>query len=353
MGYFDPEPKRRKEDFFDMEDVVEEFRRGLGVSRFIVVLGLRRYGKTSLILTTLNDMNVDYVFIDCRLLPSGMFSISDLILLIEEELSRKSWIKYVLESIEGVKVGPFGVRFRRRDLNTLISVLEKLNGKVLVLDEVQELRRCRYRLDYVLAHLYDHTDLKIIVSGSQVGMVNRFLRINDPTAPLYGRPLYTVRLRPLNRSKAREFLIKGFKQEGVEAPSELIEEALDLLDGIIGWLTYFGYAYARLGIRDLSSILDIASRLAHEELEHMLQIFGVGRPRYVAILKIIAERGIASWSEILRYIESRLGRIPRNTLSYMLKNLVDMGILQKTPEGYRVADPILAHAIRKYLRITT
>ena len=59
MGYFDPEPKRRKEDFFDMEDVVGEFRRGLEVSRFIVVLGLRRYGKTSLILTTLNDMNVD------------------------------------------------------------------------------------------------------------------------------------------------------------------------------------------------------------------------------------------------------------------------------------------------------
>ncbi|NPA96799.1 MAG: ATP-binding protein [Crenarchaeota archaeon] len=351
MAYFDPEPKRRKEDFFDMEAEVEEFKRGLEVSKFVAVLGLRRYGKTSLILTTLNELGLDYVFVDCRLLPSGMISVSDLIAILERELSEKSWFRSIASSIEGIEVGPIGVRFRRRDLNTLVSVLERLEGKVLVLDEVQELRRSRYRFDSVLAYLYDHVDVKIVVSGSQVGMVHRFLRLEDPSAPLYGRPIYFVRLRPLDRERAREFLLKGFAQEGVDPPRDVVERALDVLDGVIGWLTYFGYAYTRLGVRDLDRIVDMASRLALEELEHALRIYGVGRPRYAAVLKIVAELGEATWSEIMRFLESRLGRVPRNTLSNILRNLVDMGVLMKTSSGYRVADPILRYAVKKYLRI--
>jgi len=35
----DPEPKRRKEDFFDMEDSVEELKRGLKLSKPVVIRG--------------------------------------------------------------------------------------------------------------------------------------------------------------------------------------------------------------------------------------------------------------------------------------------------------------------------
>jgi len=230
-----------------------------------------------------------------------------------------------------------------------VRVLEGLEGRVLVLDEAQELRRFRYRLDSLIAYLYDHVDVKVIVSGSQVGVMYRFLRLHDPEAPLYGRPFYEVRVGPLDRDRAREFLELGFQQEGVKPPEDLIEEALNLFDGVIGWLTYFGYSYARLGLRSLDEILDAAARLAYSELSHALQVTGVGRPRYAAILRAVAERGTATWSEVRRYVEARLGRIPRNTLSYMLKNLVDMGFLEKGPSGYRVADPVLAHAIKKYL----
>jgi len=350
LGYFNPEPKTRRADFFDYEEQLEEFRRGLEYSKLVVVAGLRRYGKTSLILTALNEMKAEYVFVDCRLLPSGMLSIHDVISLLERELSRRSWFRSLAETIEGVEVGGFGVRFRRRDFSTLVSVLEMLEGRVLVLDEVQELRRSRYRFDSLLAHLYDHADVKVVVSGSQVGMMYRFLRVEDPSAPLFGRPFYTVRLRPLSRELAREFLLRGLEQEGLEAPADMMEEALDLFDGVIGWLTYFGYSYSRLGFRDLRSVLEMAARLAYEELSHALQMYGVGRPRYEAVLKIAAERDPASWSEILRYVESRLGRVPRNTLSGIIKNLADMGLLEKTTGGYRVADPVLRYAVRRFLK---
>jgi len=347
MGYFDPEPKRRREDFFDAEEEVEEFKRGIKASKLVVVSGLRRYGKTSLVLTALNEMNADYLFIDCRLLPSGMISINDVLSIFERELSGKSWFRSI--SVEGIEVGGFGVRFRRRDFNTLVSLLEKLEGKILFLDEVQELRRSKHRFDSLIAYLYDHVDVKVVVSGSQVGLMHRFLRFDDPSAPLYGRPFYAMRLRPLSRELAHEFLIKGFEQEQVEPPAGLIEKAVDLFDGVIGWLAYFGYSYARLGVRNLSSVLETAARLAYEELDHALQIFSVGRPRYEAVLRIAAERS-SSWSEIARYLESKLGKIPRNTLSNILRNLVDMGLLEKSEGMYKVADPVLQHAIRRYLR---
>ncbi len=333
-----------------MEEEANELKKGLKSSKLIVVSGLRRYGKTSLILTTLNNMEADYILLDCRLLPTRMISANDMLTILERELASKSWFRELAGAIEDVEIGGFGVRFRRRDFNTLVRILEALEGKIVVFDEVQELRRSKYRFDYLLAYLYDHINVRLIVSGSQVGLMYRFLRVNDPSAPLYGRPLYPVKLKPLSRDSAREFLMEGFKQEGLEPPSDIVEKALNLFDGVIGWLTHFGYSYSRLGLKNPEVVLEVAARLAYEELEHTLQVFGVGRPRYAAVLKIVAEKE-ASWSEILRFIEAELGRVPRNTLGNILKNLVDMGILEKTIEGYRVVDPVLRHAIRRYLKI--
>ncbi len=103
--------------------------------------------------------------------------------LLEEELSRRSWARGVLRGVEGVSIGGLGVRFRERGKGCLLSLLENLDGRVLVLDEAQELRRMGHRLDSVLAHVYDHQRLKVVVSGSQVGLLHRFLRLHEPDAP--------------------------------------------------------------------------------------------------------------------------------------------------------------------------
>jgi len=73
-----------------------------------------------------------------------------------------------------------------------------------------------------------------------VGVLYRSLRLKDPNSALYGRPYVEVGLKPLSRELAREFLIKGVEQEGIEPPYDLIEEAIEVFNGIIGWLTYFG-----------------------------------------------------------------------------------------------------------------
>jgi AAA+ ATPase superfamily predicted ATPase len=55
-------------------------------SRMVVVLGVRRVGKTSLIKATLNSMGIPYIFLDLRALPS--YDDKALFSMVAEELNR-------------------------------------------------------------------------------------------------------------------------------------------------------------------------------------------------------------------------------------------------------------------------
>ena len=57
---------------------------------------MRRYGKTSLILTGLNCAGARYVFVDCRLLPLAAASFEDFLSLLEVELNR-GWVEGLVE----------------------------------------------------------------------------------------------------------------------------------------------------------------------------------------------------------------------------------------------------------------
>ncbi|MEM1546715.1 MAG: hypothetical protein QXP91_09665 [Candidatus Methanomethylicia archaeon] len=92
-----------------MEEELKSFIGGLNREKLIVVTGLRRYGKTPLILTGLNISGLEYLFLDCRLLPSGAISIKDFFILLEDELNKKSWTRRVLRGVEEVSIGISGL----------------------------------------------------------------------------------------------------------------------------------------------------------------------------------------------------------------------------------------------------
>ena len=369
MAYFDPRPKTRIEDFFDMRSELEEFRRSIAATPLTLVLGLRRYGKTSLVLTGLNMAGVSYLFIDARLLPStGPVRAEELALLLSaslEDLVRREGglgrrIASALRRVEGVSVAGVKIAIRPSSVKplTLARVLGELEAAlegelVLVFDEAQELRRvARFRLDSLLAYVYDHlSTVKTVLTGSQVGLLYRFLRLDDPEAPLYGRPRAEVRLHPLSREEAIEFLRKGFEQYGVEPPGELLEEAWKRFGGVIGWLTYLGHRIVGAGVERWREVIGQvqreASRMALRELENFLSTRPLGsRRRYMAVLRAAAVLGEARWSNLKVYVESSTGRIPDKALGNVLRNLVDAGFLAREGGRYRVADLVLREALR-------
>jgi hypothetical protein len=68
---------------------------------------------------------------------------------------------------------------------------------IVALDEAQEFRKImRYDLTSILAHACDYCDgLQFVVTGSEVGMLYKFLRVDDAEAPLYGRGTVEIELR--------------------------------------------------------------------------------------------------------------------------------------------------------------
>ncbi len=366
MPLFDPRPKIKEEDFFDMREELDAFRRYVTSSPMTLVLGLRRYGKTSLILTGLNSIGAHYVYVDCRALPSGMFGVGDFALLLARSINDfmrrcgglRSVLARLLRGVEGVTVDAFGVtiNLRRFRPQSLFEVLDCLGGLgedvVLVVDEAQELRRMvKYRADQLLAYVYDNLrNVRLVISGSQVGLLFRLLRLGDPGAPLYGRPRSEVTLRRLSEDLSREFLEAGFKEYGLSVSTALIDYVVERVDGIIGWLTYVGFKAVSSGSLSrevVDRVLREAASLATEELRHFLSLRPGAEGRYLAILEAVAALGKATWSEILRYVEARVGRVPKPTLASFLNNLVDAGFLQKIKGGYVIPDPVLREALKK------
>ncbi|BBE42792.1 hypothetical protein NAS2_1405 [Conexivisphaera calida] len=315
----------------------------------VVVTGLRRYGKTSLMLTYLNETGKRYVYVDCKFLPPAV-SLKSFMSLLEAGLSNVDWGRRLLGkvSLAEVSLGGFGLKFKNKEEENLLRTIKALEGSVLVVDEAQALRNSAYRFDSLLAYIFDNLDIKLMISGSEVGLLYRFLRIDDPSAPLYGRAFSEIRIKPLPRDMAREFLAEGFKQEKISVDERVLDEAVENLDGVIGWLTYFGYSYVT-GEADAKRIYEGASKLAVEELKRALTLYGEGEPRYREALKIVATLRSASWSEIKRGIGARLGEVTDSKLSNILKNLKDSGFIVKDENGYSISDPVLARGILSYL----
>jgi len=180
--------------------------------------------------------------------------------------------------------------------------------------------------------------VRLVLTGSQLGLLYDFLGLEDPRAPLFGRALQEVRTRRLSPDEALDFLERGFSESGVRCPRDLMEKAVDAFDGIIGWLTYFGHLYVTGGLRDLEDVIRAASSLALEELRNLIS--SLRSPRYAVILRALAE-GRAPWAAIRRRLEDYEGRgLNPATVSQLIGALVKLGVVEEVEGEYAIADPV-------------
>lgn len=250
---FSTEPKDSLEELFDREREVESLKESVN-ERLVLILGLRRTGKSSLVLATLNSMATDYVCVDVRKVYDDVSKKVTADKLIDElhsalaSLSKKEKLKKLLSELEISVESPLRIRvsqdsFRRE----AIKIFEALNGlgkTVVAFDEAQYLRFSAVGLRTLLAYIYDHLkNIKVILTGSEIGLLHDFEGLEDPDSELYGRYYKTIEVMPFTRETSEEFLRTGFKQLGADVDQRVIERAADELGGIVGWLLYFGKLY--------------------------------------------------------------------------------------------------------------
>jgi AAA+ ATPase superfamily predicted ATPase len=221
-------------------------------TRMIVIKGLRRTGKSSLMRVALNETKVPHIFIDLRL--STPFTPENFYQYFSKELEKfleEKTLKKILSKIKGIEISGLKLKFKERKINIIAEILEEI-GKwsenkrvVLAIDEAQDLRYMK-GFDKILAHVYDYVKgIKILIAGSEVGLLDKVLGIGNPKAPLFGRAFVEINLKKLSKEKSIEFLKIGFEQAGIKVDEEEINKAVSILDGIIGWLTFYGYLRTR------------------------------------------------------------------------------------------------------------
>jgi AAA+ ATPase superfamily predicted ATPase len=364
---FSIKPKERRDELYDFEKELEELMKGIERSPITIVIGMRRTGKTSLLKVALNELGNPYIYLDTRFSVNPTYR--DFIYIVKESLedfvrrykSFREKIVEVLSSVKGVSISiPFSsidISWRGGNklefpelftaLNSIGSELKK--SVVVAFDEAQELRKITW-INFVrlFAYIYDNLDyVRIVLTGSEVGLLYKFLRLDDRDSPLYGRYIHIVSTRRLTFEESIDFLEKGFKEIGISINKQVIEEAAKTFGGIIGWLTLFGYnCYMNpdLCSHQVDKVLKIAIDIAKNEIENFLS--SRRSVRYKTLLKILTvER---SWSEIKKKLEDIEGRtINDKTLNELLNTLIDLSIIEKKDNKYIVADPITRKAVEE------
>jgi len=254
-----------------------------------------------------------------------------------------------LQRLRGVSVAGLSISFSwgkdRFPLTEFFGALDDLGERigekiVIVFDEFQRSRgSIGLMLHNAIAYSYDYyKNLSFILTGSEMDVLYGILR--DPKNPLYGRAFVEIRTRKLGRDESIDFLERGFKEAGQEISFEEIDRVVSELDGIIGWLTYYGYLKIG-GIEDFEEIKKEAIELAKTELENFLKQ-RMSR-RYRLVLRLLTE-GVKEWSLLKRSLEKAEGRELSDRVLYeILQQLKRHSIID---EGNNLTDPILREASR-------
>ncbi|BBD72881.1 ATPase [Sulfodiicoccus acidiphilus] len=344
---FDGRPKETKEELYDRDEELNQLRST--VSEPIVLLtGIRRIGKTSILKAFLNDTSLPHALVDARIPLSSYRAIYTMFSEVLSQLNKRLPIKSVLQHFRGISI--FGVNvslsWDPRERVLLTQVLDRINdeGKVIIaFDEAQNLRgKLGHEMLSILAHCYDYCkNVTFILTGSEIGLLYDFLKVEDPSSPLYGRHLEEVRVNRFDSFRSIDFLERGFEQAGMTPTKDVLEHAVEELDGVVGWLTEFGLRCLRakeVKKSFVDDVLELAMRTTVEELSHFSR-------EYVTIVEAIA-KGHGRWSEIKRYFEDKRRRtIYDAELGRYLNNLEGRGYVVKSGRGnYQLADPVIGRA---------
>ncbi|QXJ28456.1 hypothetical protein J5U23_01325 [Saccharolobus shibatae B12] len=343
---FDERPKVKREELFDREEELGELEKNID-RPLILLTGVRRIGKTSLLQVFLNESNIPFILTDCRKLKEN-YGWKDLYELLARGSNR---VIEILKGIKGIRImgNEIEISWKGKNFVSLSDLFDHLNKKRLIIafDEAQRLRGpLSKEIKEAIAHAYDYDkNLTFILTGSEVGLLYDFMSIEDPSSPLYGRFYHEIRLERFNKDASFNFLRKGFEEYSLKVKDEVIEEIISFFDGIPGWLAFSGNLY--VNFKDVERVKEIAVNVALNELKNLIEnkrrISEIVGRRYLYTLKCIAD-GNSSWSRLERCLSDREGTtISSSVLSNILKQLESVSLIK----DYDFLDPIYKEASRR------
>ena len=311
--------------FFDREEETAELRRireaSKRSSRFTVLTGRRRVGKTELVHHALGDSPYIYWYVTRSV--------------------EKALVATFQEAAENV----LDVRLpaRTESVSALFAwVMEQSERQhvTLVIDEFQELMRVNSGVFSELAAVWDRLHKKARINLVVCGSINRLMNqiFFDDGEPLYGRNTGKIRLMPFRISVLKKILA-AHAPHGRYKPEDLLT-LWALTGGVARYVEQLMDDGAVTGKAMLDSALRQSSPVLDEGKVVLIQEFGKDYGTYFSILAAVAG-GRTSYGEI----KNELGVEPG---AYLDKLERDYGILERrmpfnaSPKGkngqYKIED---------------
>lgn len=320
---------------------------------WFTVSGLRRTGKTTLVRSVCNELDVIPVYINIwgiREEEKESLVMEKIVHEIKRKL-RKYKLKDLLSRVEKLSFLGVSIEIRAQNQIRLEQAIKEIVRKkrvVIILDEIQEMKGEEPFFKF-LAALHDETApyLSTVFLGSIISL--KEMLEASYAKPLHGRLGEEIVLSPLRDYESRLMLRKGFEQCGVSVNEEIIREASYRLGGFPGWISHFGriavlnyYLNGKIDVDEIYERLIVeAEKILYDEIARAISDRRKLR-NYLRILKYLGEHGEITVIETARLINKK----PNTALIY-LNHLIRAGILTKIRKRYCVVDPLIREVLSK------
>lgn len=316
---FDTRPKEDRSLLYGRGAELDEIGRTIDSGFWPILIGAPRVGKTSLMKVLVKERQG--IYIDA----STSTTASDLGLRLLDELSGGKFKARVQFDFKLLKL-----ELSKKPVRTLEKVIKGMDETLVAIDEAQNLNDSR--IPGLLSVLYNETRVRLMFSGSLL----RLIKLIEKSPQTLGRPTQRMEIMPFSQDTSRGFLQAGMKVCGVEPEEAELTEVARSLGGIPGWLSYYGARRcARSGqTTALKQVRLTARRVIEDEIGRLGSL-------EQAIVKSLAVGGTSEWKGIMTSVASIQGRGPdKKSLTRSLASLIDMRIVEKTAQGYKLVDPM-------------
>lgn len=258
-------------------------------SRFTVITGRRRIGKTELIDQALNDRGGDYVY---------------LLLTRQNEKNLVASLQQAVVEQLGDKIAIYGTCEKLIDLVREIFRVAEVRPLTLVIDEFQEMDRINPAFYGALQGLWDSQQkrmkINLVVSGSVNRMMNKiFFNYGEP---LYGRNTAHLKLKPFTVALLKEI----FSYYSADYTNEDLLTLWAITGGVARYVALLMDAWATTRAKMLETVFSVASPFIEEGKSILVQEFGNDYATYFTILSAIAA-GHTKFAEIKNDLGSDIG----------------------------------------------
>jgi len=353
---FDLKPKDSRADFYGRGNELNEIVGLIEKGSWVVVLGPRMVGKTSLVKVACNDLAKQYRYAYLNLwgVKTANAFLEALAHGINQSRTLYQKIRNALSRIEEFSVGPdsFSIKISREPMTRIWDIIAAVGSlkddSIFVLDEVQELYPISRQMLELLANIFNtYKNITFVFTGSMMGLVRALLEPKS-TSPLYGRSPAKMYIKPFDGSQSVDFVRRGFKEYGRVIDDSKIKDVVDNLNGIPGWLTLYGnYAAVRKLSHDkaMEETKKEARKIVKDELNHFLQ--GKDRGSYIQALRSTSNG--ARWADIKDAIKVRKrSAINDKKVQCIIDNLLNHMLITHNEKDniYTVTDPLVRYTVK-------